>query len=402
MFNWASLSQHPKVKWGSGPRIIDPVNPTNNVAKPFRSWGLLRKYARISLEKIKRCDKAWTPNVHCNCNVGNWSDEDDESFQDVPKLSPPNPQEACRVLKKMQLPGPAVEKLLKHGFKSLEVLCRLGREADFVDAGMNKVEARLLAEALQKGGWIFRKLEAEGRLPRDRASTSPPPAQARAGVRGTESDEEGEPDQVTPNMSIRLMCYPAGSPDARCLLFGTLVPVSAGFVPVEQLQPLRDLVKSRNRLLSVINVTIHDSERWWLVQLEAEGARLTVTDSHRIVCIEKGRRLDKPARDLARGDVVQTTFGEYKLSSVEHLYEPAKVVELTLSPDEAFEAFHPPASILSKGQAHSSPSRPLPAAEGARPTRRGGQNLRNATAAANRWMRSDAYSHVDTAYSSDW
>eukprot|EP00913_Durusdinium_trenchii_P019957 g18756.t1 len=53
-------------------------------------------------------------------------------------------------------------------------------------------------------------------------------------------------------------------------------------------------------------------------------------------------------------------------------------------------------------EAHSSPSRPLPAAEGARPTRRGGQNLRNATAAANRWMRSDAYSHVDTAYSSDW
>ena len=359
MFQWASLSQHAKVKWGRGPKIIDPINPTNNVAKPFRAWGLLRKYANISLQKIKRFQKHEVPSNHPKPSFqtwGSWSD-DDEELKDIPDLWPENPTEVRRILGKLHLPELAVEKLLDEGFTSLEALCRVGRESDFHEAGMNKVQARRLAEALGADGCIFVKLKSEGRLCQSTSSSSTDNAAQRAqNAEATQGPSEGYPGSSnTPNMDgplIPLMCYPAeAAAKGRCLLFGTLVRVfPGGYQPVERLIAHRDFLESADgSLLTVQSLKVHDSE-WWLVQLEAAGASLTVTDSHRIVCVEGALTIDKLAGDLNAGDVVRTTLGDFELSRVESHYEAAKVVELELSPDEAFEAFHPPtASILSKG-----------------------------------------------------
>eukprot|EP00434_Breviolum_minutum_P035928 symbB.v1.2.031816.t1/scaffold3735.1/size51219/6 len=152
MWDWGCYNHDHRVNWGSGPRILDPVNPTNNVAKPFRCWGFLRKYARKSLEKIQQKEG---PASH-------WASSEDET---VPRLSPANPEEVRKVLLKMGLPQRSVEGLLApdFGFTSLEVLCQLGKESDFVEVGMNKAQARLLCKALETGGYIFRKLESEGR-----------------------------------------------------------------------------------------------------------------------------------------------------------------------------------------------------------------------------------------------
>ena len=327
----------PRVNWGDGPRIIDPVNPTNNVTKPFRSWGLFQKYARMSLKKIKASRFPQAPPERRNSESA-WCDDD--SFQDVPQLAPPNPEEVRRVLLKMGLPQSATQKLLDQGFTSLESLCGLAREDDFLEAGMNKPQSRHLAAALRTDGWIFGKLKSEGRLPR-----SPSPDATSSGER----DQPRSDGYPTP---IPLTCYPAESPSAHCLLFGTLVKSSGFYIQVEQLRPGRDFVQSSHALLQVVEVKKHVREKRWLVQLEAQGARLIVTDSHRIDCVERGWRTEKLAKALKEGDLVRTSLGDVELSSVKNVYETADVVELTLKPDEAFEAFHPPtASILSKGQA---------------------------------------------------
>lgn len=259
-------------------------------------------------------------------------------------MAPPNPAEVLKVLDKLLLPGRLVQNLIDQGFTSLEDLCSLGRESDFMEAGMNKVQARRLAAALKPGGWIFDKLQKEGRFT----------SETKHQKEETESPRETHPTSPRPEKegtSIPLMCYPAGSPSSRCLLFGTLVQVSKDtFAPVEALRPHRDFVLTPKGRLSVLALTVESKWRW-LVQLEAGAARLTVTDSHRIVCIKDGSSIDKFAGKLNEGDVVQTSQGDYELSSVKHFYAEAKVVELTLSPDEAFEAVYAPTAILSKGKA---------------------------------------------------
>ena len=364
-----------RLNWGNGPRIIDPVNPTNNVARPFRSWGLFQKYARLSLKKIKASGipkrsrfpqarperwnswSAWRDDDAPSARWNSWSawkyeeapperrdswsaSYDNDSFEDAPQLAPPNPEEVRKVLLKMGLPQSATQKLLDQGFTSLESLCRLACEDDFLEAGMNKAQSRHLAAALRADGWIFAKLKSEGRLP-----SNPSPD-------ATSSGERNQPPSDGNLTPIPLTCYPAGSPAAHCLLFGTLVKSSFLYIPVEQLQPFRDFVHSSHGLLQVVEVKRHVREKRWLVQLEAQGARLVVTDSHRIDCVERGWRTEKLAKDLKEGDLVRTSLGDVELSSVNYVYEMADVVELTLEPDEAFEAFHVPmASILSKGQA---------------------------------------------------
>ncbi|CAL1159071.1 unnamed protein product [Cladocopium goreaui] len=136
---------------------------------------------------------------------------------------------------------------------------------------------------------------------------------------------------------------------------------------------------------------------------------------------EKGKWVDAEAGDLQQGDFVLCTEGKCRLDAVEHLYQQAKTVQVVVNPDEVFQAFHAPStSFLCKGQAgqagEDAPRTPAASSSGhhlhpagvvTRRNRRGGQNLRDATAAVNRWTRAnldqtDLYSHVDTGIWSDW
>ena len=347
MFGWDSYGHDPRVKWGKGPKVIDPVNPTNNVAKTFRFWAFLRTYARMSLQKIKNSQTSEPQGSKSKSKWNGWESSDEDGTGGAfPTLPTPNKKEVGKVLGKMGLPQAAVEKLLEQGFTSLEALCQLGQEEDFLEAGMNKVHARYLTQALKEGGWIFSKQHSESRLPSNMNTSGAKRA-------SKEDEKEAEEGQTLP--PIPLMCYPEQSKFGRCLLSGTLIPTPGGInIAVECLEPRRDLVATPDgrRALQVIGVEVYQSDRTWLVQLEAEGASLTVTHSHRMLCIVEDREVEKDAGDLRAGDVVRCTHGAHSLSRVEHRYERAKVVALTVSPDEAFVAFHPPtASFLCKGQA---------------------------------------------------
>lgn len=272
---------------------------------------------------------------------------------------------------------------------------------------MNKAQSRLLWKALQDGGYIFKKLESAGRAARD---TSP--------VNQAESSRHEDPEM----RPIPLNCYPAQGKEgiSRCFLFGTLVPVMGGAkIAVEELQEGRDaIIGPSGRPLHVAAVKRHEWEWRWLVELTAQGARLKVTETHRMQRWEKAKWVDTEAGDLQRGDFVLCTEGRCRLDAVEHLYQEAKTVEVVVNPDEVFQAFHAPStSFLCKGQAgQAGEDAPLTSAASSsgnrlhavgvatRRNRRGGQNLRDATAAANRWNRAnldqtDLYSHVDTLWS---
>lgn len=325
MWDWSDLDKDRK-----GPRIIDPLNPTNNVAKPFRFWSFLRKYARKSLQKMGYSVGTASTKTH-------WErSEDDEA---IPKVPPPNPDEVRKVLLKMDLPFDAVEGLLDSGFTSLEVLCQLGKESDFLEVGMNKAQSRLLWKHLQDGGYIFKKLESAGRGAGD---TSP--------VNQAESSHDPE---MRP---IPLNCYPAQGKEgfSRCFLFGTLVPVMGGAkIAVEELQEGRDaIIGPSGRPLHVAAVKRHEWDWRWLVELTAQGASLTVTKTHRMQRWEKGKWVDAEAGDLQQGDFVLCTEGKCRLDAVERRYQQAKTVEVVVNPDEVFQAFHAPStSFLCKGQA---------------------------------------------------
>ena len=184
MWDWTALGKDPRLNWGKGPQIIDPLNPTNNVAKPFRFWSFLRKYAHKSLQRMGYTVCTASTKTHWE-----WS-EDDEG---IPKVPPPKVDEVRKVLLKMDLPFDAVERLLDSGFTSLEVLCQLGKESDFLEVGMNKAQSRLLWKALQEGGYIFKKLESAGR-----------------GAGGTSPVNQAESKHEDPEMRpIPLNCYPA-------------------------------------------------------------------------------------------------------------------------------------------------------------------------------------------------
>ena len=297
MWDWGCYNHDHRVNWGSGPRILDPVNPTNNVAKPFRCWGFLRKYARKSLEKIQQKEG---PASH-------WASSEDET---VPRLSPANPEEVRKVLLKMGLPQRSVEGLLApdFGFTSLEVLCQLGKESDFVEVGMNKAQARLLCKALETGGYIFRKLESEGRqVPIDSTSRKPEGREFQKAESTNSETQNAQP-------AIPLMCYPAQG-HGRCFLTGTLVSVlGKQKVAVEDLRVGRDSVLSAsNEPLNVISVNVHPLEKRWMVELMAQGASLTVTENHRMQVFGEAEEdwVEIEARKLKMGDLVPCTGGGF-------------------------------------------------------------------------------------------
>lgn len=346
MWDWTELGKDPRLNWGEGPRIIDPLNPTNNVARPFRFWSFLRKYARQSLQKM-----GYAVCIASQKSQREWS-EDDEA---IPKVPPPNPDEVRKVLQKMHLPTDAVERLLDSGFTSLEVLCQLGTKSDFLEAGMNKVQSRLLWKALRDRGYIFKKLESAGRASQATSQALQIDVSSYSEQDTSHVDEPESSDEAIP-----LNCYPAQGQEgmARCFLFGTLVPVlGGGKIAVEELQEGRDtIIAASGRPLLVKSVKTHDLGWKWLVELTAQGARLTVTETHRMQRLEKSKWVDVKARDLKKGDMVLCTNGGSKLEAVDHLSQQAKTVEVVVHPDEVFQAFHAPStSFLCKGQAGHGP-----------------------------------------------
>ena len=175
MWEWRNYCDHPRINWGSGPRVLDPLNPTNNLARQFRFWEDLHKLAKESLERIMH--------VSSSKSYRDWWGG---SATPEPEVGPAaDMQEVRRALAALDIPSRSIEALLDetwHGFTSLEFLCKYAKEQDLEDVGLNTVQRRRLMEAIQAGGIIFGKLRDEGRLPQTATEDSryqePPAAES--------------------------------------------------------------------------------------------------------------------------------------------------------------------------------------------------------------------------------
>ncbi|CAE8599472.1 unnamed protein product [Polarella glacialis] len=180
-WKWTNLGDHPRVNWGNGPLVLDPCNPTNNVARQFRHWSDLRSYAAESLKKIRSAvlqastKDAKTPRAHkadADHRESHFPQfaahrevRGSDGVRDLPKTVCASPLEVRVVLEQLSLPLDGIQCLIQDGFDSLDWLYEHITEQDMEEAGMNKVQRRQLSKALERGGHIYEILQAEDRLP---------------------------------------------------------------------------------------------------------------------------------------------------------------------------------------------------------------------------------------------
>lgn len=343
-------------------------------------------------------------------------------------------EEVRRSLTMLGVPVSSIEGLLdeeRHGFTSLELLCRYAKEKDFEDVGLNTVQRRRLMEAIQPGGCIFRMSHDQGRRDMDAAQPQEPSQSARQREgRSTRWNRAGAGYEASVSEASHashssLISCPARGGD-RCFVVGTLVPIPDALLRVEDLHTRDVLIGKSGRLLTVQQVQRYPRAWHNLVTLRTEAASLTVTESHRVMVVTaEGYETDRRASELRAGDRVSCAQGPSILRSVARSCEQMEIVEVLLMPDEPFESYPPPVdSIFSLGRApeEADPDSSLP--RGPR-TRRSGQNVRDAHARANRdrarqgwsddWWHGqprwtpgaargadDRYSHVDTDRGSGW
>ena len=268
MWNWREYSDHPRISWGSGPRVLDPLNPTNNLARQFRYWEDLRKQARETLGRILHVSPSlWT--------TGGMLFETDTvaSRSPSPKV---RLEEVQRALSGLGLPQGSIQALLNKGFTSLEYLCEFLEAQDLEDRRLklNLVQRRVVLKAVNVGGSIHRKLQVEDRLP---------------------AVTEDLPRVDTPCSETReasFMSCPAGvAQEGRCFVPGTLLPT-----PGEVWQKVEDLrvnqvLLGRDKMLKMVRIQTHEKGLRWLITLQTEATTLQVTESHRVVVMEGDREL---------------------------------------------------------------------------------------------------------------
>jgi len=181
LWQWGDLKGSPAVDWGSGPKVLDPCNPTNNIARTFRHWSDLRKYAQKSLEMILEAErveqtesvppkatwaerrsrkaaaklKAAQAGLHTTVEHQETStaggdlpsangNDDSSSSTDLSSVS----QEVKAAFDKFGIDVSFLKKLADDGFTSIQHFQEFLVEQDLRDVGMNKVQARQILKEL--------------------------------------------------------------------------------------------------------------------------------------------------------------------------------------------------------------------------------------------------------------
>ncbi|CAE6969972.1 2E4.130, partial [Symbiodinium sp. CCMP2456] len=349
MWQWQRYFDHPDINWGSGPRVLDPLNPTNNLARQFRYWEDFRKQAKTSLERI------------LERSLRSGSDMPSDPARDSSSAPAAGKEELRRSLTMLGVPVRSIEGLLdekRHGFTSLELLCRYAKEKDLEDVGLNTVQRRRLMEAIQPGGCIFRKSYNQGSPDMDEVQPQEPRESARQREgRSTRWNRAGAGYEASVSEASHashssLISCPVRGGD-RCFVVGTLVPTPDALLRVEDLHKRDVLIGKSGRLLTVQQVQRHPTAWHSLVTLRTEAASLTVTESHRVMVVTaEGYETDRKASQLIAGDRVSCAQGPSILRSVARSCEQMEIVEVVVRPDEPFESYPPPSdSIFSKGRA---------------------------------------------------
>jgi len=365
LWQWSDLVGSSRVDWGAGPQVLDPCNPTNNVARGFRHWDDLRRYAGKSLAMIRAA-------------------EDNSPTTGVTQPTTVLP-EVVHLFQSLQLPLEFAKKLADDGFTTLKYLAEFTVERDLIDVGMNKVQARILLKALSpiahaRGSshvFLEKSSVESSLLPEDSASQvkavdqsgtaqvqTSPHSLLRPG--GCTTFAGGEPPTEMAHPELLSPCCPAASSslshsslstsfvssaaEKRCFLRGTLLKTPTDtFKLVESFEAHSLAQAADGKLVRVMSIVRHPLQLCELVSLcvsHASDVALVVTATHRVEVMMDDLPCSMSAESLKLGDLVLCNTGPKQLVGIRKQQARCEIVEVVFDPDVPVEAFHKPGELI--------------------------------------------------------